>query len=240
MWVTPIAAILVAPLWGCGGDEPSGDSELSAGLGSSETSDDPVLPPSDVDVCQLILEPVCGVDGMTYSNACFAEVAGVEVAYVGECGAPCDDASQVCPDDEFCDYPLNSCGAQGAVGSCRAIPEVCPDVWSPVCGCDGETYGNACEAQAAGTDVVHGGPCGEPPRCGGWSIDTCRPDEFCYHPFEACSTADGPGECRPRPEACPDLWEPVCGCDGETYSNRCAAQMNGVDRAYDGACAHGG
>jgi len=35
--------------------------------------------------CIEIWQPVCGIDGKTYSNSCFAEMAHVPVSYQGEC-----------------------------------------------------------------------------------------------------------------------------------------------------------
>ena len=35
---------------------------------------------------------------------------------------------------------------------------------------------------------------------------------------------------------CSTLWEPVCGCNGVTYSNDCVAQNNGVLSFTEGAC----
>jgi hypothetical protein len=57
---------------------------------------------------------------------------------------------------------------------------------------------------------------------------------FCDKPVGDC---DGLGVCRPRPEACITLWDPVCGCDGRTYGNSCEAAAAGVSVAARGWCA---
>ena len=37
-------------------------------------------------MCPAVYDPVCGVDGVTYSNSCKANVAGVEIDYYRACG----------------------------------------------------------------------------------------------------------------------------------------------------------
>lgn len=48
----------------------------------------PEPPPEAGIVCTQVYEPVCGVDGKMYSNACFARAAGVQIRHKGECGRP--------------------------------------------------------------------------------------------------------------------------------------------------------
>ena len=44
-------------------------------------------------------------------------------------------------------------------------------------------------------------------------------------------------EYEPAPQFCPTVYEPVCGANGVTYSNACAADQAPVEILYEGACS---
>src|ERR1043166_2817333 len=72
-------------------------------------------------------------------------------------------AGYTCGANQWCDFPVGSiCGLGDQLGVCKPRPQVCTDQFIPVCGCDGKTYSNACQAAAGGTDVAYAGACRSP------------------------------------------------------------------------------
>jgi hypothetical protein len=180
--------------------------------------------------CPEIYNPVCGCNGQTYSNECFAMAAGTSVSTSGTCedGMICD---QDADDDGICDLEDQFCNRDESLAICEVIPPRCPIGTVPevINGCYGACVSwNDCENQPPATGQ----------ECGGRLNVECPANTFCAYPPEAmCGANDMLGTCQLVGEGiCPQVYQPVCGCDGQTYGNDCEALAAGVSISREGAC----
>lgn len=203
-------------------------------------------------MCPALWAPVCGCDGVTYSNDCWATNYGGVTSWVdGECtgtATDCVDLGGV--DFGFCDM------AMGVVlynGSCTylsgcgwEVDEVDYSVYS-------FTSMEACQANCPETAECIDPSLADPlidcnvfepvPVCGCDSLSHFNECVATYVDFvssyeSGACLGDCYDEARVQPEmGCPENEDPVCGCDSITYSNACNAwYYGGIAQWTPGRC----
>ena len=97
--------------------------------------------------------------------AATATPAGPAIANLDEaCGGP---DKITCNSALFCHLPDGQCSAPDAAGTCAKAPDFCMRVSRPVCGCNGKTYMNECEARHAKVAIDTSAACKKPPPAPG-------------------------------------------------------------------------
>jgi len=136
----------------------------------------------------------------------------------GDGSSTCDAPGCECNAADLCCDPASKPGPL----DCEEGSHCCANgEWS----CDLGDGTSLCEAPGTECEV-----------CGGIAGIPCTdPRDYCkLNDGECC--CDFQGICATRPDACIEIFEPVCGCDGETYSNSCFAEMAGVSVDHAGEC----
>jgi len=181
-----------------------------------------ILPHKESCSCFEVYDPVCGSDFVTYGNECefnCAKVNRPELSILSR--GPCQERHPIpksLDDEGFC---------------------MCTSEFRPVCGSDGITYGNICEFECERHKnptlaVAHFGTCTEeglPMPELQIPLQHLKPIPYnraiVKRSYETCP--------------CTREYQPFCGSDHITYSNRCefrcaAKQVRGLHIMYEGTC----
>lgn len=211
-----------------------GGTSIAAGLNESRAILTGPQSPSPGDFIMLL------GDGADYSpdvqEACeAADQAGITICSIAVDSDP--DGQQI-----LMECALATGGEFGYAPTFEDLPPVvasclnfisgdCLELTEPECADQGGEYvGNGTTCEPGTCQAICGGDAG---------LDCEVPGEYCQYPDGTCDEPAPLGICLPIPNECSPTVDPVCGCDGNTYDNRCLAEQAEMSVAYEGECSYG-
>ncbi len=198
-----------------------------------------------------------GDTGDTGDTAQVADTAGDTVSDSGGGKCPASapiGTSATCEAGTVCNYgqecccgkcsPSTICSCQGGkfgclyTDACLLPPDACGSDAVGDSGAETSTPDSGGGSSDAGADsIVVFGQVGDPCDEVKSSVMPCAEGLYCERDLGVC---DGMGKCATKPAVCNMMIAPVCGCDGKTHGNACAAASAGVNVVSKGECGAAG
>lgn len=193
-------------------------------------------------------------DAMACGCDAYCKAADKPGTCVNPNAKPCSIGQGVATDCGKGMYCALDSGCQGS-GVCKPKPEGCIEIYSPVCGCDGQTYGNSCVAASQGQNIQGKDACPNPcqwMKCGDGNActsDSCNPatgkcefvplvgpgcdDGDLCTANDVCAEKDGQGVCVAGPPQ-------TCPAPGPCETAACNAKTGKCETSPIPGCGGGG